>query len=128
MELFYTATIITVGNGKKTPFWHAPWLEGKRPIDIAPLIYAASKRKKWKVAQALHQNAWIQKIDFDQDFSFLHLSQFIELSSLIDNFQLQANIEDDISWRLTENGQYSTKSAYEVQFLGTTFSTLHKSV
>jgi hypothetical protein len=128
LELFYTATIITVGNGKKTPFWHAPWLEGKRPIDIAPLVFAASKRKKWKVAQALHQNAWIQKIDFDQDFSFLHLSQFIELSSLVDNFQLQANIEDDISWRLTENGCYASKSAYEVQFLGSTMSPLYKSV
>lgn len=34
MELFYTATIITVENGRKTPFWHAPWLEAKRPIDI----------------------------------------------------------------------------------------------
>jgi hypothetical protein len=57
MELFYTATIITVGNGMKTPFWHAPWLEGKRPIDIAPLIFASSKRKngRWhKLCMTMH--------------------------------------------------------------------------
>jgi hypothetical protein len=35
MEIFYAATTITLGNGRKTPFWHAPWLEGKRPKDIA---------------------------------------------------------------------------------------------
>jgi hypothetical protein len=128
MDLFYTATCITVGNGKKTPFWHAPWLEGKRPIDIAPLIFASSKRKIWKVAQALHDSAWVQKIVFNHDFSLDHLSQFVELWNLIQNFNLVDNIEDDISWRLTDDGQYNTKSAYEVQFIGSTLSTLHKSV
>lgn len=88
MDLFYTATCITVGNGKKTPFWHAPWLEGKRSIDIAPLIFAYSKRKNWKVAQALHDSAWVQKIVFNHDFSFDHLSQFVELWNLIQNFHL----------------------------------------
>jgi hypothetical protein len=28
MEIFYASTSITLGNGKKTPFWHAPWLNG----------------------------------------------------------------------------------------------------
>jgi hypothetical protein len=28
MEFFYAATEITIGNGNKTPFWHAPWLGG----------------------------------------------------------------------------------------------------
>jgi hypothetical protein len=128
MEIFYAATIITVGNGRKTPFWHAPWLGGKRPIDIAPLIFDSSKRKNWKVAQALHDNAWVRKIDFHQDFSFDHLSQFVDLWSLLQDFQLNDNLEDDISWRLTENGCYTSKSAYEVQFLGSTMSPLYKSV
>jgi hypothetical protein len=53
MSLFYSATTITIGNGKIAPFWDSPWLEGKRPKDIAPLIYEVSKKKRCTVAQAL---------------------------------------------------------------------------
>jgi hypothetical protein len=35
MEIFYAATAITLGNGRKTPFWHAPWVHGRMPKDIA---------------------------------------------------------------------------------------------
>jgi hypothetical protein len=45
MDIFYATTTITLGNGKKTPFWQAPWLHGMKPIEIAPLIFEASKRK-----------------------------------------------------------------------------------
>lgn len=46
MDLFYAATSITVGNGQKTLFWEAPWLDGNKPKDLAPLIFEASKTKK----------------------------------------------------------------------------------
>jgi hypothetical protein len=62
MEIFYAATSIVLGNGRKTPFWHAPWLDGRMPKDIAPKIYDLCKRKKWTVAQALHGNEWINKL------------------------------------------------------------------
>jgi hypothetical protein len=39
MELFYAATKINLGDGGKTPFWHAPWLQGRKPKDIAPKIF-----------------------------------------------------------------------------------------
>jgi hypothetical protein len=45
MEIFYAATTITLDNGRKTPFWQAPWLEGKMPKNIAPKIYEICKRK-----------------------------------------------------------------------------------
>jgi hypothetical protein len=128
MDIFYAATTITVGNGIKTPFWYAPWLEGRKPIEIAPLSYASSKHKNWKVAHALQNNAWVHKVELGDDFSLEHLSQFVELWGLIKNFQINDNLEDDISWRLTESGHYSTKSTYELQFLGSTFSSLFKSM
>jgi hypothetical protein len=128
MELFYAATTITVGNGSKTPFWFAPWLEGKKPIEVAPLIFASSKRKNWKVAQALLDNAWVNKVALGEDFTFEHLAQFIELWTLIQNFNLNENVEDDISWKLTESGHYTTKSAYNLQFMGLTYSSLYKSM
>jgi hypothetical protein len=39
MDIFYAATKIMVGNGAKTFFWNAPWIDGKSPKDIAPLIF-----------------------------------------------------------------------------------------
>jgi hypothetical protein len=79
MDIFYAMTSITIGNGKKSPFWEAPWLGGLKPIEIAPLIYQISKRKKWKVSQALNGNAWMHKITMDEGFTLEHLTQFIVL-------------------------------------------------
>jgi hypothetical protein len=63
----------------------------------------------------------------EQHFSLERLSQFVELWGLIDNFHLDENVDDGIVWRLTSDGQYSTKSAYDIQFLGFATS-LNKSV
>jgi hypothetical protein len=43
--------------------------------------------------------------------------QFIELWSQLQGIQLQEN-EDTISWRFEPSGQYSARSAYNVQFIG----------
>jgi hypothetical protein len=56
MDIFYTATTISLGNGRRTPFWDASWLEGKSPKDVAPQIFELYKRKKWTVAQVLQDN------------------------------------------------------------------------
>jgi hypothetical protein len=45
MDIFYDTTTITIGNDSKAPFWQAPWLGGRKLIDIAPLIFASSKQK-----------------------------------------------------------------------------------
>jgi hypothetical protein len=42
---------------------------GKKPIDIAPLLYESSNRKNWKVAHVLDGDAWIANIDLQ---CFLH--------------------------------------------------------
>jgi hypothetical protein len=128
MDIFYAATSITLGNGRMTPFWAAPWLGGRKPIDVAPLIYNISKRKSWKVCDALNGNAWVHKITLDEDFSMDHLLQFVELWSLLLHVHLDDQVEDSISWNLTANWQYSAKSAYEVQFIGSTLSIMHKTV
>jgi hypothetical protein len=65
MNIFYAATTITLGNGRKTPFWHAPWLDGRAPKEIAPNKFDASKYKKWTVAKALHEDSWISNIKIE---------------------------------------------------------------
>jgi hypothetical protein len=46
-----------------------------------------------------------------------HMTELIHLWSLIQDVQL-AQREDEIVWRWTANGVYSSKSAYEAQFRG----------
>jgi hypothetical protein len=43
IDIFYAATKINNGNGRKTPFWDAPWLDGRKPKEFAPLIFVISK-------------------------------------------------------------------------------------
>jgi hypothetical protein len=119
MEIFYAATTITLGNGRKTPFWNALWLEGKTPKDIAPKIYELCKKKNWKVSQALQDDEWIRKLSGEAALSIEHLTQFV---------QLDEHVEDDIVWKLTGNGQYSAASAYKLQFLGLIESSMYKFV
>jgi hypothetical protein len=38
MNFFYATTTISVGNGKKTPFWEVPWLNGIKQEDNIPLL------------------------------------------------------------------------------------------
>jgi hypothetical protein len=40
MELFYASIFLTVGNGKNTLFWEAPWLYTLNPQEITPLIFS----------------------------------------------------------------------------------------
>jgi hypothetical protein len=115
MEVFNVATTITLWNGRKTLFWHAPWLAGVKPKDVAPMIFESSKRKNWTVALALHDNAWIKKINLEAPFSPEHLTRFLELWVLINNVQLQEDIEENIVWKFTERfGMSATQGFFAI--------------
>jgi hypothetical protein len=67
-------------------------------------------------------------IKLGNDFTMAHFSQFLDLWTLCQGVQLHEAVDDDITWNITANGQYSAKSAYKVQFIGSAASYLHKSV
>jgi hypothetical protein len=98
MEIFYAATTITLRNGRKTSFWHAPCLEGRMLKDIAPKIFDLCKRKKWTVAQALQDNEWISKLSTDATLSIEHLTRLVQLWALIQMLTLTTR------WRMTFRG------------------------
>jgi hypothetical protein len=117
MEIFYAASTISLGNGRKTPFWHAPWLNGLMPKDIAPKKFQICKRKNWSVAQALHEDEWIRKLAIDATASVDHLTQFVQLWANIQRVHLRVDVEDDITWKLTGNGQYRRLPHIKCNFL-----------
>jgi hypothetical protein len=118
MELFYASTFLTVGNGKNTLFWEAPWLDGRRPKDIAPLIFKDSKRRNCTVSKALENNFWVSKINMQDGLSVEYIVQFANLWEPVSNLQMDQTTLDTISWKLTTRGCYSSKSVYTMQFLG----------
>jgi hypothetical protein len=89
-----------------------------KPKEIAPLIYASSHRKSWKVNQALKVNAWVGKIAMDDNSTMDHLHQFVDLWVNVHEVHLVEDMDDDITWNLMANDQYSAKSAYKLQFIG----------
>jgi hypothetical protein len=60
--------------------------------------------------------------------SIEHLSQFVQLWTLIQNVHLNAMEEDDIKWKLTGNGKYSAASAYKLQFFSLVESNMNNLV
>jgi hypothetical protein len=128
MELFYAATTIDIGNGHTSSFWHAPWLDGLKPKDIAPKIFESSTRKNWSVFDAIHSGAWVNKIKLDAAFSIDHLSQFIDLWTHLSHVHLHEGVQDDIIWKFMNNGHYSAASAYQMQFLGLVYSPMYKMI
>ena len=116
------------GMGAKTPFWESPWLLGRKPKDIAPLIYESSSRKHWKVREALKENAWILKIKPPAVASTEHVTQFFTLWMLLHEVHLDELAEDDIIWKHSDSGHYSAASAYRAQFLGLVLSPMDQMV
>lgn len=52
------------------------------------------------------------------------IDELVRLGSILQNVTLNQNLIDEISWKWTDNGQYSTKSAYLAQFQGGTTHTI----
>jgi hypothetical protein len=122
--LFAAATRIAIGDGAKTSFWHCAWVNGRRPKDIAPDIFAASSDCRLSVREALTDSTWVNRIDLHAIHTADHLKQFVELWSFAHSVSLVQNTEDRIDWIYNASGEYSAASAYRIQFMGHTCSNL----
>jgi hypothetical protein len=74
------------------------------------------KRKKITVRQALTNNKWIDHIY--PPSSQEEVLQFVRLWEALMEVHLNDTADDDITWRWTADGVYTTRSAYQVQFVG----------
>jgi hypothetical protein len=74
-------------------------------------------RKQRTVAQALQDRNWVH--DIRGALSVQVLVEYLQLWNLLGNVKLQLGTHDQLSWRLSNHGIYSSKSAYEAFFTGT---------
>jgi hypothetical protein len=115
MNLFYDSIDLHIGNGKTASFWHTPWLEGRKPIDIAPSIFSISKKKNFTVHKGLEQDFWILNLSFEDGITVDHISEFTTAWTKIQHVLLNDE-PDHITWRLSNTGSYSSSTAYLAQF------------
>ncbi|WVZ63805.1 hypothetical protein U9M48_013410 [Paspalum notatum var. saurae] len=118
--LFEMAVEMVVGNGENTKFWTDKWLHGRRLADIAPnLLRAIPKRvaKRRTVSQALTNRCWVS--DIKGALTVQVLTEYLHVWELLEGVELQPDTPDTPIWRPSSSGCYSSKSAYEVMFIGT---------
>ena len=84
---------------------------------MAPTLLKKAKRKNITVQKALQDNKWIEHIN--PVFSPTELHEYVLLWNDVQQVQLDESREDSIVWRWTADGEYTTKSAYRIQFQGT---------
>jgi hypothetical protein len=118
--LFAVATKVTVHNGSTAKFWQSSWLHGSSPAMMFPSLFQHSKRKNRSVKEALHNENWIR-----HDMSPALLAQYVMFWTLVDGMSFNSNdtTDDEIVWWRTGDGNYSARSAYELQFEGSHLST-----
>ena len=116
-DLFAASTVVAIGNGQIAAFWTSSWAHGNTPKNLAPTLFKKAKRKKITVSQALKGNKWISHIR--PILTEEEIKEYVLLWEEIQSIQLDNSREDTITWRWTSDGEYTAKSAYNIQFEGT---------
>ena len=121
-QLFRCSTIVTVGDGAKAQFWNSSWVRGHAPRDLAPNLYRLAWRKGLSVRQEIENGTWTRGLW--RMSTAEEMAEYIMLWEVVQEVQFSQE-PDQISWKWTSNGLYSSKSAYEIQFAGSycTFNT-----
>lgn len=97
-------------------FWHTNWLNGMSPKNIAPALFRKSKRENFTVKRALQNDYWIDQIHPLSPGQ--EVREYTELWEKKTKHKRDSAVEDEIYWRWMVDGEYSTKSAYQIQLWG----------
>ncbi|WVZ67945.1 hypothetical protein U9M48_016957 [Paspalum notatum var. saurae] len=119
-DLFRAGTEIIIGDGRTTLFWVDNWLDGLAIDVIAPnLMAAVSPRRRIRtVRDGLLNGAWISDIRGVLDD--VMIAEYIEVWERIRHVSLSEGVPDQFRWRWTLNGIYTSSSAYQSCFFGST--------
>lgn len=126
--LFATATSVQIGDGKTAKFWTDSWLHGIAPAGLFPNLYNHSRRKNRTVEDALQEDKWTE--DVNHNWTMELLAEYVTLFGLVTELDESRprTQPDSITWTATASGEYSTSSAYRLQFEGGTTSNYQRSV
>ena len=95
----------------------AHWLDGQAPRYPAPNLFRLVSRRNRTVQQELRNNNWMRSLGRIIT-SAVHIEEFVSLWIRIQDVHLQQGVQDSITSQWTQDGTYSTRSAYRIQFKG----------
>lgn len=85
-----------------------------------PTLFKHSKRKNRTVKDALTEERWVRDVDYNMTEQII--AEFVSLWGCMSGIVLNPAQDDRITWLHTSDGQYTARSAYNLQFLGMTTS------
>jgi hypothetical protein len=116
-SFFEASTYNILGDGQSAAFWMGRWIQGKAVKHITPsLLSYISRRDIWQttVADGLQGRAWVRQIT--GGISVPATQQYQRLWDLVAMETLNGNA-DRLVWRWTQQGTYSSSSAYRALHL-----------
>lgn len=116
-ELFAASTVVMIGDGKTAKFWTSSWADGRTPMSFAPTLLKKAKRKKLSVWNALQKNRWMSHIS--PLLTAAEIQEYVLLWEAVQQIHIDTTREDTVIWHWTTDGEYTSKSAYHIQFEGT---------
>ena len=114
-QMFRASTAVQLGDGRKASFWQSSWLLGQAPMDIFPDLFRLAWRKNRVVKDELVNQCWTRGLW--RMSTVEEMADFVKLWDYVQQIQL-SNEPDQIFWKWTSDGQYTSKSAYRAHFNG----------
>jgi hypothetical protein len=114
--------------GKRLDFWKTHGLMGGGLKTLHRSFLSSPRKRKAPLAKAMDGSSWFAQVNANDSLSLEHIVQFYTLWEMLQSVHIDANIPDTLTWKLSNNGCYSSKSAYNMQNLGQTSSLLPRLV
>ena len=76
--------------------------------------------------EAIRHHNWVKDLNVLECLTVGHLQEFLEIWTLAQEVHLQQDTDDQVAWKLSPSGLYSTASAYRAQFMGSTSCNLRQ--
>ncbi len=101
------------------------WAKTKR--SLMPLVYGISKNRRKSLRQGKEGDAWVHDLTLDaaSPITINLAEQLVRLWEAVRNVQLDSEEPDQIAWKFTSNGHYTSSSAYHAQYLEAPNSSLN---
>ncbi|KAL8494410.1 hypothetical protein ACS0TY_025280 [Phlomoides rotata] len=106
-----------MGNGMSTYFWYDKWVGESSFRESFPRLYSLCTNKEVKVGESgcWVDDIWQWSLSWRRDLRSWEMDSVAQLWYSLESVHLQVSVDDLWTWTLTNDGQYTTQSAYQCQ-------------